>query len=61
MAVAAQVAGAQEHATNDEKCSKLGWACESLAVESYGAWGQSSPALHQHLNFQINYSAERFS
>ena len=26
--------------TNSPKCQELGWACTSLAVETYGNWGE---------------------
>ena len=28
-----------KHTNNDEKCTRLGWVCIHLAVESYGCWG----------------------
>ena len=37
---AAQAAEARNHATNDQKCSDLGWACVPLAVESCGKEAQ---------------------
>ena len=35
----AQVAENRKHASNDAKCSELGWVCVPLAVEAYGCWG----------------------
>ena len=35
----AQVAENRKHASNDTKCSELGWVCVPLAVEVYGCWG----------------------
>eukprot|EP00731_Ephydatia_muelleri_P004035 Em0002g211a len=35
----AQVAENRKHASNDAKCSKIGWVCVPLAVEAYGCWG----------------------
>ena len=32
----AQVAENRKHASNDAKCSELGWVCVPLAVEAYG-------------------------
>ena len=29
----------RKHASNDVKCSELGWSCIPLAVETYGCWG----------------------
>ena len=37
---AAQAAEAWNHAANNQKCSDLGWACVSLAVESCGKEAQ---------------------
>ena len=34
----AQVAENRKHASNDTKCSELGWVCVPLAVEVYGCW-----------------------
>ena len=36
---AASVAECHKHVLNDPKCSKLGWKCTPLAVETYGCWG----------------------
>ena len=35
----AQISEQRKHASNDAKCSELGWACVPLAVETYGCWG----------------------
>ena len=35
----AQVSEQRKHASNDIKCSELGWSCIPLAVETYGCWG----------------------
>ena len=35
----AQISEQRKHASNDAKCSELGWACKSLAIETYGCWG----------------------
>ena len=35
----AQVSEQRKHASNDVKCSELGWSCIPLAVETYGYWG----------------------
>ena len=35
----AQVSERRKHASNDVKCSELGWSCISLAAETYGCWG----------------------
>ena len=44
----AQVAENRKHASNDAKCSELGWVCAlPLAVEVYGCWGPEA---------QINFS-----
>ena len=36
---AALAAEKHKHNANNAKCSKLGWKCIPLAVESYGCWG----------------------
>ena len=35
----ARVSEQRKHASNDAKCSELGWSCIPLAVETYGCWG----------------------
>ena len=35
----ARVSEQRKHASNDVKCSELGWSCIPLAVETYGCWG----------------------
>ena len=35
----AQVSEQRKHASNNVKCSELGWSCIPLAVETYGCWG----------------------
>ena len=35
----ARVSKQRKHASNDVKCSELGWSCILLAVETYGCWG----------------------
>ena len=35
----AWVSEQRKHASNDIKCSELGWSCIPLAVETYGCWG----------------------
>ena len=35
----AQVSEQRKHASNDVKCSELGWSCIPFAVETYGCWG----------------------
>ncbi|KAL5508829.1 hypothetical protein EMCRGX_G004082 [Ephydatia muelleri] len=34
-----RVSEQRKHASNDVKCSELGWSCIPLAVETYGCWG----------------------
>ena len=41
----ARVSEQRKHASNDVKCSELGWSCISLAVETYGCWGAEA-CLH---------------
>ena len=46
--VAARAAEEQKHENNDEKCSKLGWQCIPIVVETYGSWGaEARQALSQ--------------
>ncbi|KAL5487232.1 hypothetical protein EMCRGX_G019809 [Ephydatia muelleri] len=35
----ARISEQRKHASNDVKCSELGWSCIPLAVETYGCWG----------------------
>ena len=35
----ARVSEQRKHASNDVKCSELGWSCIPLAVETFGCWG----------------------
>eukprot|EP00731_Ephydatia_muelleri_P010277 Em0005g863a len=39
---AASAAEVRKHVANDEKCSRLGWVCIPLSVETYGCWGRRS-------------------
>lgn len=39
---AALAAETHKHATNDAKCSELGWSCIPIAVETFGCWGAES-------------------
>ena len=39
---AASAAELRKHATNDEKCNRLGWVCIPLTVETYGCWGEEA-------------------
>ena len=32
----------RKHVANDEKCSRLGWVCIPLSVETYGCWGEEA-------------------
>ena len=37
---AASAAEIRKHVANDEKCSRLGWVCIPLSVETYGCVGE---------------------
>eukprot|EP00731_Ephydatia_muelleri_P007872 Em0004g210a len=39
---AASAAEVRKHVANDEKCSRLGWVCIPLSVETYGCWGEEA-------------------
>eukprot|EP00731_Ephydatia_muelleri_P020141 Em0012g966a len=39
---AASAAEIRKHVANDEKCSRLGWVCIPLSVETYGCWGEEA-------------------
>ena len=39
---AASAAEIHKHVANDEKCSRLGWVCILLSVETYGCWGEEA-------------------
>ena len=41
--VPAVAAESPKHVANDSKCLELGWTCVSLAVETYGNWGDGGP------------------
>ena len=32
----------RKHVANDEKCSRLGWVCIPLSVETHGCWGEEA-------------------
>ena len=60
----ASAAEARKHASNDEKCNRLGWVCILLAVETYGCWGDEAIKCldrlaartyyrHSHGSFQV--------
>ncbi|KAL5503619.1 hypothetical protein EMCRGX_G010594 [Ephydatia muelleri] len=40
--MAGSAASARKHVANDEKCSRLGWVCIPLSVETYGCWGEEA-------------------
>ncbi|KAL5477463.1 hypothetical protein EMCRGX_G024263 [Ephydatia muelleri] len=44
----ARVSEQRKQASNDVKCSELGWSCIPLAVEAYGCWGAEA-RLHLSL------------
>ena len=39
---AASAAEIRKHVANDEKCSRLGWVCIPLSVETYDCWGEEA-------------------
>ena len=45
----AQVSEQKKHASNDVKCSKLGWSCIPLAVETYSCCGAEACLHLSHL------------
>ena len=45
----ARVSEQRKHASNDVKCSELGWSCIPLAVETYGCWGAEARLYLSHL------------
>ena len=52
----AQVAENRKHASNDTKCSELGWVGVPLAVEVYGCWG---PEAQTFLNLQCAWQLDQ--
>eukprot|EP00731_Ephydatia_muelleri_P009541 Em0005g127a len=40
--MAGSAAEIRKHIANDEKCSRLGWVCIPLSVETYGCWGEEA-------------------
>ena len=54
----AQISEQKKHASNDAKCSELGWACIPLAVDTYGCWRSEVrvqlPRLASHLAARLN-------
>ena len=53
----AQVSEQRKHASNNVKCSELGWPCIPLAVETYGCWvAEALSRLASHLAARLNCS-----
>ena len=56
----ARISEQRKHASNDAKCSELGWSCIPLAVEMYGCWGAEAylylSRLASHLAVRHNCS-----
>ena len=46
---AALVAENRKLQANSPKCQELGWACTSLAVETYGNWGEVAQGTFSRL------------
>jgi hypothetical protein len=53
---AVEVAAAEKHKNNDEKCSELGWVCIPVAVDSYGRWGREAHSLFMDLSERLSLS-----